>query len=69
MAVVHHVFLVCGYRLIKLMQPLKAYRFAAHLYGASLESHRAPLKDGREDHLPAPSGTFLYAAEETIVNA
>ncbi len=29
-----------------------------------LESNRAPLKDGREDNLPAPSGKFFYAAEE-----
>ena len=43
---------------------LLAYKFVAHLYRAGLESSRAPLKDGREDKLPAPSGTFFYAAEE-----
>jgi hypothetical protein len=43
---------------------LLAYRFAAHRYGASLESRRAPLKDGREDDLSAPIGTSIHAAEE-----
>lgn len=48
---------------------LLASKIAAHLNGASLESRRAPLKDGPEDNLPAPSGTFFYAAKENIGHA
>ncbi len=44
-------------------------KFAAHVYGASLESRRVPLKDGPEDDLPAPRGTFVYATEEHIGDA
>lgn len=48
---------------------LLAYKCVPHLYRAGLESSRAPLKAGREDHLPTPSGTFFYAAEENAGGA